>query len=712
MKYGTFVIITLLALAGTVSPQNPPKEKTPEKPDDVVVVTTNLVQVDAVVTDKNGKPVTDLTAEDFELLEDGHEREIKAFSYVPLTTQTSVSQPKPAANTRRNLPPVTLHAERPENVRRAIAILVDDFGLSAESIGRLRGGLEKFIDEQTSPNDLIAIIRASGGPGAMQQFTSNHSQLISTVKAMRWYPIGRGGMSAVESYNPVNDDENGVEMQGYSSSKTPNLSSKEYFPGSLAALGFVLHGLSRFPGRKSIVFISDNLPVTSRAAQIGGITGILDKMVQFANRNSIVISTMDARGLPKAGLTADDSQYNLAANQIGNRGRDRNIRFNVEQDAMSYLANQTGGVFVRYNTDLNYGLRRIVDSEQGYYLMAYRPDDAATETGGALSRTYKVTVRLRRPDLVLRTRSAFHRITAPKETDSGIKEQDDFLREALSSPFVREDVGMKMTALYTGASQIKVLLHIKAQSIEMVKSPDNIYKGSFDVVAVAFDNNGKVGGEVRKTPMLSIPAAELERAQRDGFDYALVLAVKNPGAYQVRVALRDAGSGRLGSDSQVVEVPDAGKTRLSVTGFMVQGMAEKNDQTETAGLSANMISGTKKNSNRGAAVRRFATGDLLTYSYLIYGVKKNRPADQQLLGQIRLFRGDKELFTGSVQPVAIANDSTHDGIIAGGSLRLGKELPPGQYFLEVIVTDKSAPLDRQTSEQWIDFEIAGPEVGS
>src|SRR6185369_8010288 len=135
-------------------------------------------------------------------------------------------------------------------------------------------------------------------------------------------------------------------------------------------------GMSHFPGRKSIVLISDNLPVTNREAQANGVTRALDRLIQFANQSSIVISTMDARGLPKAGLTADDSQYNLAANQIVARGRSRGIITIVQQDPLQYIATQTGGVFIHNNNDLADGLRRIVDSEQGYYLLAYRPDDA------------------------------------------------------------------------------------------------------------------------------------------------------------------------------------------------------------------------------------------------------------------------------------------------------------------------------------------------
>ncbi len=708
----SFSLLLLLLSAVFASAQNPSKQQPTEKSDDVIVVTTNLVQVDAVVTDKSGRQVTDLTADDFELLENGRARQIKAFSYIPLTSQRLKEETTPTPKDAKGLPPLTLGAERPERVRRVIAVLIDDFGLSAESVARLRSALEKFVVEQTSPDDLIGVIRASGGPGLMQQFTSNRSQILATIKRIRWYPIGRGRMSAFDSFSSVDNDEVGNEFKGYSASHVPNLSSKEFFPGSLSALRFVIEGLARFPGRKSVVFISDNLPVTSKESQVGGLTRVLDKLIERANQLSIVVSTMDARGLPKAGLTADDSQYNLAANQIHNRTRDRRQRFTVEQDALSYLAQQTGGIFVHDNNDLNHGLRRIIDSEQGYYLLGYRPDDSETETSP--TRSYKLTLKLKRPELSVRTRSGFHRIEPVKVADGAPKAKKEFLREALTSPFVREDVRLKMTALFTGGSQIRILLHVDARDIGLAQSSEKSYEGSFDVTAVAFDDNGKVAKEVGRTQVIRVSFDNYEQFRREGFVYLITMPIDKPGPYQVRLALRDANSGRLGSDSQFVEVPNAKTTRITAAGFIVQGVAppkpdsprlpdkrQANAMVESSGDDA----GDK---GREAAVRRFAPGDLLTYSYLLYGAKRNGATGSNLQSQIRLFRGDKELFTGSMQPVGLVDQSNSEGVVAVGNLRLGKELPPGEYFMQLIVTDKSAPPDKQSSDEWIDFEIVKP----
>ncbi|HEV8589341.1 MAG TPA: VWA domain-containing protein [Pyrinomonadaceae bacterium] len=675
-------LLTFLVLlcAGMAHAQKAQDKARPQSDEDRVVVTTNLVQVDAVVTDKNGKQVTNLRPDDFELWEDGRIRDIVGFSYIPLTSNAEGAA---SANAPRAAKPPRLHALRPESVRRAIAILVDDFGLSFESIARTRNALEKFVAEQTEPTDFIAVVRSSSGPGAMQQFTANRSELLTTIKSIRWYPTGRGGMSALETIDPFNHNENGVDLQGYSSGTPPDLSHKEFFGGSLGALAFVLDRLARFPGRKSIVLVSENLPLTSRDALVSGATNALDKLIRFANQHSIVISAIDARGLPKSGLTADDSQYNLAANQVDKILRERGARFNTAQDTLSYLAEKTGGVFVRNNNDLNNGLRRIIDSEQGYYLMAYRPDDAEKERP---ERTYKVTLKLKRPELVLRSRSDFHRFVsnpadAPKET------KDDVLRDALASPFVNEDIRLKVTVLSTGRSQLKVLVHLDARDITLTKSPQGFYQGSFDLAVVAFDNNGKVSQELVRTEPVSVPSGRYEQILSEGLVYTISLPMRKPAPYQVRVAVRDDQSGRLGSDSQSVEIPEARTSRLSVAGLIMQA------------VTSGKITG-------GPAIRRFARGDALEYSYLVYGARLDAHNSTDLTTQICLFRASDKVFTAPVERVARAKDANSEAIIVGGRFTLPESLPPGEYFLQVIVTDELAPPERQTSIQWIDFEIA------
>src|SRR5258705_2167341 len=146
------------AVQKTAPTPNSPSTLAQETVDDVVRITSTLVQLDLVVTDKNGKQVSDLKAEDFEVFEDGHAQPITQFSYI-LTGPPS-GPPATAANAAAasgpTLPPT---APRRERVRRTIAVVVDDLGLSFVTTTTARDALRKFINEQIEPGDLVAIIK-------------------------------------------------------------------------------------------------------------------------------------------------------------------------------------------------------------------------------------------------------------------------------------------------------------------------------------------------------------------------------------------------------------------------------------------------------------------------------------------------------------------------------------------------------------------------
>ncbi|MBC7930242.1 MAG: VWA domain-containing protein, partial [Rubrivivax sp.] len=137
--------------------------------DEVVRITTNLVQFDAVVTDKGGRLITDLRPEDFEVLVDGKPRKITNFSFVDLNASQPIvrsNAESAGSNKKADAAPIPPARLRPEQIRRTIALVVDDLGLSFESIARTRAALKKFVEERVQPGDLVAIIRTSAGVGA------------------------------------------------------------------------------------------------------------------------------------------------------------------------------------------------------------------------------------------------------------------------------------------------------------------------------------------------------------------------------------------------------------------------------------------------------------------------------------------------------------------------------------------------------------------
>jgi hypothetical protein len=96
----------------------------------------------------------------------------------------------------------------------------------------------------------------------------------------------------------------------------------------------------------------------------------------------------------------------------------------------------------------------------------------------------------------------------------------------------------------------------------------------------------------------------------------------------------------------------------------------------------------------------------LRYGYLIYNAQLDKAARQpQLQTQIRLFREGQGIFTGKSQPYDANGQTDLKRLTAGGALQLGTDMEPGEYILQVIVTDALAKDKYRVATQWIDFEI-------
>ncbi len=195
----TLALALLTPVAGQQpAPTQPPARGTSGQ-DDVVRVTTNLVQVDVVVTDKEGRPVADLRPEDFELSDGKRKQQITNFSYITAGAPPVQSASAAPAARKPNAPPIEPARLTRGQVQRTVALVVDDLGLSFESTGFVRQALKKFVDEQMQPGDLVTILRTSSGAGASQQFTTDKRVLYDVIERVRWNPQGRGGLSPVAS---------------------------------------------------------------------------------------------------------------------------------------------------------------------------------------------------------------------------------------------------------------------------------------------------------------------------------------------------------------------------------------------------------------------------------------------------------------------------------------------------------------------------------
>ena len=158
------------------------------------------------------------------------------------------------------------------------------------------------------------------------------------------------------------------------------------------------------------------------------------------------------------------------------------------------------------------------------------------------------------------------------------------------------------------------------------------------------------------------------------------------------------------SASEFVQVPNLSANRLALSGLYVSGSPAPANGPSTG-------SGENKTSAddpmAGPAVRRLRQGMLLNYSYIIYNAELDGSGHPQLQTQMKLFREGKEAFTGKLLPYNAGQQTDMKRLDAGGRLIVGGNLEPGEYVLQVTVTDLLAKNKRQsTATQWIGFEIS------
>ncbi|HWN10624.1 MAG TPA: VWA domain-containing protein [Pyrinomonadaceae bacterium] len=682
--------------------QSEPREDDP----DVVRITANLVQIDAVVT-KDGKHVTDLKPEDFEILEDGKPQTITQFSYVSNVPAASTAIAKPPASRPADpLAPVVPVKVRPNETRRTVVLLVDDLGISAENVVHVKQQLRTFLDKQLQPNDLVSIVTTGGKEvGALQQFTTDKRILSSAVDRLRWHPCSRGGSNVFAG-------------------RRPQICAMDAKRRTLQVLRFVLQGMRDLPGRKSMVVFSGSLPYESQEGPLAGFDapgmeqlddllppvksddpGIGDQLgpqnsasamvqalqhiAELAIRASVVIYGVDTRGLQPTAMQAVDEPFRgpqHVRDQRMTRSLAGRSAFLVDgREGLRLLSSETGGFTVFNSNDFQLG--RVMEDQAGYYLIGYRPSDETFNR-----RFHHIRVRAKRSGVEVRTRKGFYGFSESEATAPVLSARDN-LNKALMSPFGANDVNVRLTTIYADdpakGSVLRSLLFLNAQDLVFTHLPDGMHEAKFDLSSALFGDYGKVVSRQDEKVTLRLKQARYEQVMREGVVYKFDRPAGTPGNFQFRVALHDPASSRIGAAGQFIQVPNLRAGRLAVSGILVGG-----------------VGGAAEQLRSGPAVRQFQQGAGLNLVYLIYNAATD-PATPlpRLTAQTRIFRDGEVVYTGKVAPIDLTGQTDLKRIAAGAQLELGSTLTPGDYVLQVIVEDQLAKEKDRTVTQWIDFAI-------
>jgi VWFA-related protein len=601
-------------------------------------------------------------------------------------------------------------------VRRTFAIVVDDLMMSAESMHHSRRALRRYVEEQIEPGDLVAIIRTSSGASALQQFTNDRQALYRAIERMRWSPRRGGRASANESIidvSPVGGLPGDVDAVRTQDNDYDEYRAERFTVGTMGALTYVVRGLREMPGRKAVILFSDGFALRDSKGDATRYTTALDRLIDLANRASVVFYAVDARGLLPLGPFASDNTAGSPAgsggpagiptHQIGQLLSARSAQIFGTQAGLHKLANSTGGTALINRNDLNRGIRRALDDMSGYYLIGYRPDDAAFDPLTGRVRFNRIDVKVKgRSDLRVRTRTGY--VGLPEdESQPKPRTRTEQLKAALVSPLGAAGVNLRLTSFFIdapgGGASVRSMLIIDPGTLTFERQPDGQQQTKLDIVAVTFGEDGRVVDQLNRIETIRVPEDSLERFKKEGMVYDLNVPVKKPGAYQFRIAVRDSATERTGSASQYVEVPDLSKKRLALSGIVVAAPAP-----QTA--AAKVMPAAHSDRQADPATRRFRRGALLDYGLVIYNAKPERATGRpRLTIQARLFRDGQQVYAGQPQPFDPAQQAGLNRIEAAGRLQLGAALEPGEYVLQVVVTDALAGKSNAVVTQWIDFEL-------
>jgi VWFA-related protein len=691
------VACTAAAVAARQAPSQPPKFR----------VAVEIVSIDAVVTDRHGEVVRDLTAADFEVLQDGRRQQVTFAQFVPVTTPAAarIGTGSNAASvlTATQPPGIAAQPITRAQVGRTIVLLVDDLGLSVEGMNNTRRALLGFVDTELLPTDLVAIIRTGEVRGMGQALTNDRGALHDASDALRYNTLSRKGVSPsgdviqVGSNAPEFDEVGGVQR---------SMSTA----GSLAALNLVVQAARDLPGRKTVIFVSEGfqMVVGTDGTRIPDVDPrvryTFDRVVDQATRSGVVIYAIDGQGLQAAGLRASDDMHSVDPSPSQNRDGMSNVvrglaadrlRSNRDaQESLAYLAEQTGGFAVVNTNDLADGLRRISNDVRDYYVIGYEPDQNTFALDGQTPRLHKVVVNVKRAGARVRTRKEFIGVTDPERPSPPTAAQQ--LVRAAISPFSATNLPVHATNLPGYAPGrglfVRTVLHLDAQALAFSSEANGTRTATADLVGLVFNSDGVQVDSIATGFDVTLGVGAAEQAIKSGLVYTARVPIEKPGGYQLRYAVRDRRSGAIGSGGGFVNVPDVQGGSFALSGLVLRA---DNGTAASESIESDRFSLPPTD-----ALRVYAPGTRLKYACEIY----NASAPVQLV--LSVWRGSQQVLANPPDTLTPPPGKS-TALPAGGAFTLGNALPPDRYVLQLVAqtvdAGKSGRVRRAV--QQTEFEV-------
>lgn len=561
--------LTIMALVFSSAMAQTPAQQPPSVKGDQGLykmrVESELVLVNVVARDKQGKPITDLKQSDFTLLEDGKAQRISSFDFENLDTKPLAASAGPSQqSTNGPVAPAkpiltTKDADQALNNKRVIVMFFDMTSMAPDEIERSIQAARKYIQTKMTSADLIAIVTLTTSLRLDQDFTGDQAQLMRVLN--RFSHSEGQGMD-----NGLAGDADGIEESG--DAYTPDETEYNQFntDRKLQALQSLCQVLGKFNQKKSIIYFSSGMTQTGIENQAA-----LRAAINTAIKANVAIYTTDSRGLEAEppGGTASTASLRGTAMYSGAAVQSRLDANFASQETLTTLSGDTGGKAFLDSNDLGLVFDRVQKDTSIYYVLGYTSNSPMRD-----GKYRHIQVKVNRPGLTLEFRKGYY---APKDFQHFNKEdKQQQMEDELASELPDTDVAVYMAASYFRIDDrrfyVPVALVVPGSQIPFTKGGDRD-KASLDIVGEVIDELKRPVGSVRETVKLSLDASQ--EMKRKNVQYSTGFSLLS-GKYHFKFVVRENQSGRLGSFETDYVVPDIKKAPLKLSSVVLASQRQPN----------------------------------------------------------------------------------------------------------------------------------------
>ncbi len=677
----------------------------PQKPDTIVVERSEVI-LDAVVRDRKGRPVTNLSAGDFEIYEDGARQQIASFRLVTRgAVKTGEQRPIPQSATAKGSTPIPLLSV--ENRPGAVALVFDR--LSTDARVRAHGAALAYLEQGLGPNDFVGVFRIDQSLSTVQTFTSDpllirqaidrfagegNSVYISGEKeiARLWEENDKlqeqlMGLSQLEA-GPVMMDMalNAMKLRTAEDFERIERDQQGFTtPNALLAL---INGLGALPGRKSLVLFSEGIAIPPSAADR------FRSVIGNANRANVSIYTVDAAGLRAESSDAETSKAiaRIGQKRLGEamtaedprgagtqpmmRDLERNedlVRKNPE-GGLRQLARDTGGTSISSTNDPGPRLRQVNEDLHSYYLLTYSPRNPDYD-----GRFRQLNLRVTRAGMEVQARKGYYALR--ESYDSPVLEYEAPALAMLSGKAVTNAFQTYSAAFSfpepARPGLVPVVVEVPAGAINfLVDNAKTKYSADFSIVALIRDEFGRVTRKLSTHYLLSGPYEKLEAALNGSILFYKETQLQ-PGHYSISSIVYDALAKRSSTSTANVIIPATGKDSLQLSSIVLVKNGEHLSSANKQASRLFRFNDALLYPNLGEPVSKSETSELKIF-VTAYG-PPGEAATQKL--NLEILQGGRTV--GKLHNNLPAPDQT--GRIQYASAISLDKLQPGDYELKVSV---------------------------